>query len=318
MGLFKKLLGGDAGIDEAMYETYAKLKAFHPQLEEHEILSLVLHYRFRKWPPEITLLIAVLFPRIDILTEWVIGLENSGGPRHLDQYLASTSTTEDRERALNYIQKKAKSKMSERFRRSKESGRSGMTVLEDIVDISAKVLWDKFHNRLNHSFDEDSKPLADLSDELRNTVANIYYRYFQFCKENQAYCSDNERKMEEIAEQVENQIESWESFFEATATLSLAAFPNRIVADYAAINHALGWLAERRDQLLHDGGIRFPDDFLIAIFKYGIRDAFSRTGASLVAECKMREGKADEIPNLMYYFEYSWGRHFDNPYKEED
>ena len=110
MGFFKKVFGGDKGIREAMHETNAKLKKKHPTLEEFEILSLVLHYRFRSWRPDITMLIAALFPTIDKLTEWVVGLEDYGGPRKLDEYLAKTTTLEERERALDYIENKAKKK----------------------------------------------------------------------------------------------------------------------------------------------------------------------------------------------------------------
>jgi len=113
MGFFKKLFGGDEGIREAMYETYHKLKVEYPNLKEHEALSLVLHHRYRRLPSEITLIVGALFPRIDDLTEWVVGLENSGlrtmkWPNSIfDRYLASTTTLEERERAVDFIEENA-------------------------------------------------------------------------------------------------------------------------------------------------------------------------------------------------------------------
>jgi hypothetical protein len=88
MGFFTKLFGGDAGIREAMHETYNKVKSkYPPNTEEYEILALVLHARFRSLTPEIAMVISIIFPTIEELTEWVIGLENYGGPRNLDEYL---------------------------------------------------------------------------------------------------------------------------------------------------------------------------------------------------------------------------------------
>ena len=78
MGVFRKLFGGDEGIREVMEETYFKLRYQHPGLKEHEVLALVLHHRFRVLPPEVALTVSALFPTRDELTEWVIGLENSG------------------------------------------------------------------------------------------------------------------------------------------------------------------------------------------------------------------------------------------------
>ena len=313
MGFLNKLFGGDAGICEAMYETYSKLKVMHPNLEEYEILALVLHHRFKKLKPEIGLLIAVLSPRINILTEWVVGLEKTGGPKYLDEYLAITSTLDERERALNYIQKKALQKVTPKFE-SKNTRPKNVEVSEDIVDRSAKVLWDRFIDRLNDSFDEDSKPLDHLSVELRNTVANIYYRFFKFCTENQSDCENLEELIEENKKVIERQIDSWESSLRAIITLTSRSFSNTIIADYVAINHSLEWLAEMHGEMFPEI-FKISDDFLIAVFKYKINDAYSRTGASLVAECKMREeDESDEIPNLMHYFEYSWGCHFDSPY----
>ena len=88
MGLFNKLFDGDSGLREAMSEPFGKLKLKHPNMEEHEILALILHYRYWSWSPEITVLVAALFSNINELTEWVVGLANYGGPRKIDEYLA--------------------------------------------------------------------------------------------------------------------------------------------------------------------------------------------------------------------------------------
>jgi hypothetical protein len=111
MGFFTKLFGGDAGIREAMHETYNKVKSkYPPNTEEYEILALVLHARFRSLTADKAMLISVICPTIEELTEWVIGLENHGGPRNFDEFLAFTTTYEQRERALNYLQEKAREK----------------------------------------------------------------------------------------------------------------------------------------------------------------------------------------------------------------
>jgi len=111
MGFLTKLFGGDAGIREAMHETYNKVKSkYPPNTEEYEILALVLHARFRSLAPDKAMVVSVIFPTIEELTEWVIGLEDYGGPRNLDEYLAFTTTLEQRERALDYLQEKARDK----------------------------------------------------------------------------------------------------------------------------------------------------------------------------------------------------------------
>ena len=115
MGVFRKLFGGDEGVREVMEETYFKLRYQHPGLKEHEVLALVLHHRFRVLPPEVALTVSALFPTRDELTEWVIGLENSGlGQQKMtwpnsifDRYLAATSTLEERMKALDFIQNNA-------------------------------------------------------------------------------------------------------------------------------------------------------------------------------------------------------------------
>jgi hypothetical protein len=112
MGLLNKLFGRDIGVREAMNETYYKVWRRHPKLKPHEVLALVLHHRYRALPSEITLIVSVLFPTISEITEWVVGLENSGlgkvkmtWPNSIfDRYLAATSTLEEREKALDFIQ----------------------------------------------------------------------------------------------------------------------------------------------------------------------------------------------------------------------
>ena len=112
MGFLNKMFGGDEGIREAMKETYYKLRQRHPELKEHEVLAIVLHHRYRALPAEIALIVSALFPKIAALTEWVVGLENSGLGRArmtwpnplFDRYLAATSTLEEREQALDFVE----------------------------------------------------------------------------------------------------------------------------------------------------------------------------------------------------------------------
>jgi hypothetical protein len=112
MGFFNKLFGGDEGIREAMKETYYIIKRQHPDLLEHEVLSIVLHHRYKVLPAEIAAIVSVLFPTIYKLTEWVVGLEKSGlGWERMtwpnatfNRYFFATSTVEEREKALDFIQ----------------------------------------------------------------------------------------------------------------------------------------------------------------------------------------------------------------------
>ena len=110
MGFFTKLFGGDDGIREAMNETYIKVKRQYPEFNEHEVLSLVLNYRYKALPPGIALIVSAIFPTIDKLTEWVVGQENSGLGRMtwpnptFDRYLATTTTLEEREQAHDFLQ----------------------------------------------------------------------------------------------------------------------------------------------------------------------------------------------------------------------
>jgi hypothetical protein len=314
MGIFNKLFGGDAGIEEAMYETYSKLKFMHPNLEEHEILALVLHHRFHKLQPDIALMIAVLFPRINILTEFVRAVENSGGPRYLKDFLESSTTSEERRNALNYIQKIAVNKFQPKPIYTQPNLKE--KIIEDIVDTSAEVLGDKFTNKLKFTHDERNWPLASLSDDLQNTVANIYYRFFKLYAGNLAELENIEATIKVNSITIELQKDRWESQLEGIITLYFKLFPNKIVAEYAAINHALEWL-EKEHQGLTSTLTTITDDILIAIFKYkiDINDAFNRPAASTVAECNMRKDEpSDEIPNLMHYFKYTWGYNSVNPY----
>ena len=115
MGFFTKLFGGDDGIREAMNETYNKVKVSASQLNQHEILALVLTHRYKALPPDLALIVSAIFPTIDELTEWVVGLENSGLGRTImawpnrtfDRYLATTTTSEEREQAIDFVQNNA-------------------------------------------------------------------------------------------------------------------------------------------------------------------------------------------------------------------
>lgn len=110
MGLFKKIFGGDEGIRESMYETCNKVKSRSPTLKPHEVSALVLHYRYKAIPIEIVMIIGVIFPEIEALTKWVIGLENSGFQRanwpnpKFVEYMKNTTADEERNKAFAYMQ----------------------------------------------------------------------------------------------------------------------------------------------------------------------------------------------------------------------
>ena len=110
MGILNKIFGGEEGIREAMYETCNKVTSRNPNLKAHEISALVLHHRYKAIPIEIVMIIGVIFPEIEALTKWVIGLENSGfqranwpNPKFLE-YLKDTTADEERNKAFAYIQ----------------------------------------------------------------------------------------------------------------------------------------------------------------------------------------------------------------------
>jgi len=160
MGFFNKVFGGDEGIREAMYETYGKLKGIHTDLKDHEVLGLTLASRYRAMPPQYTLLVAALYPSIIQLTEWVVGLENSGLGRKkfawpnavFESHLSSTSTVEEREQAFNFVQNNMSDALDPQKRIIKE------TVFR-IADKLLEEAWDIMDDNPGYVIDDATREL---------------------------------------------------------------------------------------------------------------------------------------------------------------
>lgn len=129
--------------------------------------------------------------------------------------------------------------------------------------------------------------LYDLPYELANTVANVYYRYFQHAIELMRQSADNRGWIPK-----EREKDMWaglSSFLDDTARLN---------SDFEAVPKFIEGL-RRIDKHSQPKLYQFTVDFILDCLKYDIKRAHEKTGLRRMIERRFRRVKVREIPNLV-------------------
>lgn len=130
--------------------------------------------------------------------------------------------------------------------------------------------------------------LDDLPKELANTVANIYYRYFEFGMDMMARSEDNPGWLPRQVHQ-DGLLEGTQRFIHDSA---------KFMADVETIPDQINNLRQisRTTQPNLYGALV---DLLLDCYKYEIPDAHKKIGLRRMIERKLRKDKVSEIPNLI-------------------
>lgn len=132
--------------------------------------------------------------------------------------------------------------------------------------------------------------IEDLPYEVANTVANVYYKFFDHS------IDVIERKTKNpggwIPKEIkrENDIEKgMKSFIENTA---------RVTSDYNAVTKMIAAIREV-DKHKQPNAYRFCVEFFLDNLKYNIENAHKKTGLRRMFERKIKKNTVKEIPKLI-------------------
>jgi hypothetical protein len=135
----------------------------------------------------------------------------------------------------------------------------------------------------------------------------IYYRYFLLeSSERAEYC---EKSIAEVGRIIEVRKKYGAIEFEAIIETNLSSYKSMAVAEFAAINGVVDWLFEEnweQERRKERGGPGFLSEVIGDIFKYRIKNVWSKTGIRRAIERKMTEKRIDEIPNLIDFMNSYW------------
>jgi len=136
---------------------------------------------------------------------------------------------------------------------------------------------------------KDIGSLDDIPYQLANTVANIYYRYFNLTSDVIKRASDNPFWIPKQMERDSDILKGMISFKEDVArfTSDLKAVPDFI--------HALRKIDKRRESDLY----QYTVDFLLDCLKYDIKDAHTKSDLLRMKERELSKAEEKEIPNLI-------------------
>lgn len=136
---------------------------------------------------------------------------------------------------------------------------------------------------------KDLGNLDDLPYELTNTVANVYYRYFDQAFDITKRANNNPGWIPKEMKRGADIFEGLSSFLEKTA---------KIKSDFKKLPTFIEGLREI-DKHEQPKLYQFTVDFILDCLKYDIKDAHKKTGIRRMIERKVRKGKVHEIPNLV-------------------
>ena len=136
----------------------------------------------------------------------------------------------------------------------------------------------------------DLGSLDDLPYELANTVANVYYQYFNRASETEMRLAPNSTGW--IPKEMKR---------EPDMRVGLTSFiedSTRIMADFEAAPkyvEVLRGIDKRRQPNNYQAMV----DFILDCLKYDIKDAEKKMGLRRMIERKLRKANVHEIPNLV-------------------
>lgn len=136
---------------------------------------------------------------------------------------------------------------------------------------------------------KDLGSLDDIPRELANTVANVYYRFFNLAVDEKKRATNNPNRLPKQVKREPDISNGLKSFFEDTA---------RFTSDVKTV---AGFIRGLRgiDKLAKPNLYQFTVDFILDCLKYDIKDAHKKTGLRRMMERKFSKAKKREIPNLI-------------------
>jgi hypothetical protein len=149
------------------------------------------------------------------------------------------------------------------------------------------------------------KNLGDLDDlpyELANTVANVYYKYFDHAVDVMKRAANNPGRIPKEMKRETDMLEGLTSFVENTAIFEsdFEAVPNFIEGLREIDKHEQPNLYQYTvDFILDCLKYDITVDFILDCLKYDIKDAHKKTGLRRMIERKIKKRKVQEIPNLI-------------------
>ena len=136
---------------------------------------------------------------------------------------------------------------------------------------------------------KDLGSLDDLSRELANSVANVYYRYFDHAFNLMKQSANNPGWIpKEMKRETDMRI-GLKSFLEDSAKLKI---------DFESAPKFIKALREVGKNS-KPGTYQYIVDFIIDCIKYNIKDAQKKTGLRRMIERRFSKTKPQEIPNLI-------------------
>lgn len=131
--------------------------------------------------------------------------------------------------------------------------------------------------------------LDDLPYELANTIANVYYRFFNLSIDTIKEAMGNPGWVSKQVKREADLANGLKSFMEDTA---------RFTSDFKA---ALKFINALRQIDKHEEPNRyqFLVEFILDVLKYDLTDAHKKTGFRRMLERKFSKAKDREIPNLI-------------------
>jgi hypothetical protein len=136
---------------------------------------------------------------------------------------------------------------------------------------------------------KDLGSLDDIPYELANTVANVYYRYFNHAVDVMKQAANNPGWIPKQMKREIDMLAGMTSFVEDTV---------RFKSDLEAVPEFIQGL-RNIDKRSQPNLYQYAVDFLLDCLKYDIKDAHKKAGLRRMIERKFSKGKEREIPNLI-------------------
>jgi hypothetical protein len=140
---------------------------------------------------------------------------------------------------------------------------------------------------------KDLGRLDDIPYELANTVANVYYKYFNQALDEMKRAINNPGSIPKEMKRETNMHDGLISFLEKSA---------KFKADFEAVPKFIEGLREI-DKYEQPNLYQAAANFILDCLKYNIKDANKKTELRRTIERKVRRGNVQEIPNLVDFLD---------------
>jgi hypothetical protein len=140
--------------------------------------------------------------------------------------------------------------------------------------------------------------LEDLPRELANTVANIYYNFFELSKDMMGKKATNPNGW--LPTMIRNDLDRGGDW--ANSLEDFSAYFARVKSDFEAINemiHCLRGIDETKTPRMW----QYTYDFILDCMKYNLKNAHKKNAMRRAIERKIKKKDVDEIPNLIDFLQ---------------